>query len=97
MIKHIVFFRFPEMKTKDKFLEKFKNRIEKLKTTIHEIHHIEAGINFSERDTAYDIALVSDFRSHRDLDTYRNHPDHLELIDFLSQHERELAVVDYEY
>jgi hypothetical protein len=97
MIKHIVFFRFPELNDKSEFLTEFKIRIEDLSEKIPEIVHIEAGLNFSDRDTAFDIALVSEFKSHQDLDIYRTHPDHLKLIDFLNQHKRELAVVDYEY
>ncbi|MGC9341693.1 MAG: Dabb family protein [Bacteroidales bacterium] len=97
MIKHIVFFRFPGIEDESTFLPEFKERIEELRNKIPEIAHIEAGLNFSDRETAFDIALVSEFNSREDLDTYRTHPDHLKLIDFLNQHERELAVVDYEY
>lgn len=95
MIKHIVFFRFPGLEDKSEFLSELKKRIEDLGDKIPEIIHIEAGLNFSERETAFDIALVSEFKSHKDLDTYRTHPEHLKLIDFLNQHKRELAVVDY--
>jgi len=97
MVKHIVFFRFPGNKKKDIILKDFKRKIEDLKDKIPEIHHIEAGINFSDRETAYDIALISEFKTEKDLETYRTHPDHLALIDFLNQYERELAVVDYIY
>lgn len=97
MIKHIVFFRFPGLEEKEEFLHEFKNRIEDLEQKISEIQHIEAGLNFSDRETAYDIALVSEFKSREDLDVYRTHPDHLALIDFLNQYKREIAVVDYEY
>jgi len=97
MIKHIVFFRFPGNNDKENFLTEFKDKIEVLKNKIPEIYHIEAGINFSKRETAFDIALISEFRSTEDLERYRDHPDHLALIDFLNQHERELAVVDYEF
>ncbi|MFW5644847.1 MAG: Dabb family protein [Bacteroidota bacterium] len=97
MIKHIVFFRFPGLKEKKTFLNDFKKRIEELGQKIPQIEHIEAGINFSDRETAYDVALVSQFNSKDDLDIYRTHPDHLALIDYLNQHKREIAVVDYEY
>jgi hypothetical protein len=97
MIKHIVFFRFPELEEEDKFLREFKIRIEELGQKIPALQHIEAGLNFSDRDTAYDIALVSEFQSREDLDIYRTHPDHLALLDFLKPYKRELAVVDYEF
>ncbi len=97
MVKHIVFFRFPDNKDKENILKDFKKRIEDLQEKIPEIQHIEAGINFSDRETAFDIALVSEFENERDLEVYRIHPDHAALIDFLNQFERELAVVDYKY
>ncbi len=97
MIKHIVFFRFPGLEEKEAFLHELKSRIENLGQKIPEIQHIEAGLNFSDRETAYDIALVSEFKSREDLDIYRTHPDHLTLIDFLNQHKRDIAVVDYEF
>lgn len=97
MVKHIVFFRFPGIIEKTDILENFKKRIEDLKDKIPEIHHIEAGINFSDRETAFDIALISEFQSEQDLEVYRTHPDHGALIDFLNQFERELAVVDYQF
>jgi hypothetical protein len=97
MIKHIVFFRFPGLEEKEALLNEFKSRTEDLGQKIPEIQHIEAGINFSDRETAYDVALVSEFKSREDLDIYRTHPDHLALIDFLNQYKRDIAVVDYEF
>jgi len=97
MVKHIVFFKFPKLENREGFLKEFKEKIENLGKTIAEIHSIEAGINFSDRDSAYDVALVSDFKTEKDLETYRVHPDHVALVDFLNQQEREIAVVDYNY
>lgn len=96
MIKHIVFFRFPDLSDKSDFLNEFKDRIHDLKNKISEIENIEAGLNFSDREVAYDIALFSEFRTKEDLEAYKIHPDHQKLIDFLNQYKRELAVVDYE-
>ena len=96
MVKHIVFFRFLNFSGKEIFLEELSRRIQELKAKIKEIHYIEAGRNFSDREVAWDLALVSEFKTREDLETYKIHPDHMDLIAFLDGHEREVAVVDYE-
>jgi len=97
MIKHIVMFRIPEAENNREILLNCKNKIENLKATIKEIEHIESGVNFSNRDAAYDMALISDFKSKEDLDIYRAHPDHQEFLNFLKSFEYDVAVCDYEY
>ncbi|HYW96229.1 MAG TPA: Dabb family protein [Bacteroidales bacterium] len=97
MIKHIVLFRFKDKEGKEENVKKLKTMIDDLKHKIPFVAHIEGGINFSTRDAAYDVALVSDFRTHDDLEAYRVHPDHLKLIDFLKTTDYELVVTDYEY
>ncbi len=94
MIKHIVFFRIKSEK-KEEDLENLKHMIENLKNTIPGILSIEAGINISPRETAYDIALVSEFENETALKEYAAHPEHQKLIARLHELNRELAVVDY--
>jgi len=95
MIKHIVFFRI-KSEQKEKELENLKSMIEKLKDSIPSILKIEAGINISPRETAYDIALVSEFENAEGLKEYSVHPEHQKLIARLHELDREIAVVDYE-
>jgi len=100
MIKHIVFFRLKEQQDLDlkkQQLLKLKSFLESLKEKIGWIVHLEAGINFSTRDVAYDLALVSDFASETDLEKYIAHPEHQKLLEFLNGIKKEVAVVDYEY
>ena len=94
MIKHIVFFRIKSEK-KEEELKILKKMIEDLGDSIPSLIKIEAGINFSTRDTAYDLALVSEFHDREGLKAYQVHPEHLKLIDHLKKLDRELAVVDY--
>lgn len=97
MVKHIVFFKFGDFPDKRAFIDTLCKMINDLQNKIDEVHHIEAGLNFSKREVAWDIALVSDFRSEEDLEIYRVHPDHMALVEFLEGYEREVAVVDYTY
>lgn len=95
MIKHIVFFKINTQNKSGDLIE-LKKMIENLGSTIPSIVSIEAGINFSPRDTAYDIALFATFRNKKGLSDYQEHPEHLKLIQHLKQLNRELVVVDYE-
>ena len=94
MIKHIVFFKINAEK-KEKELSTLKEMIENLGDLIPSIIKIEAGLNFSPRENAYDIALVAEFKNKEGLEEYQIHPDHVKLIEHLKKLDREIAVVDY--
>jgi hypothetical protein len=97
MIKHIIMFRFHDSKWKEENLTKVAQLIKELGEKIPSIYHIEAGINNSLRDVAYDIVLVSDFKTKEDLDAYSIHNEHIELIEFLKSTSYDRALVDYTY
>ena len=92
-------FRFSDLEGKEEKLKALNTMMEDLKTKIPEVVHLEAGLNFSTRETAYDIVLISDFRSVEDLEIYRVHPEHAKLMEFIKADGAtyEVAVVDYEY
>ena len=95
MVKHIVFFQLPNASDAQK--EALKERIMSLKGKIDVLVHIEVGINFSPEERAFDLALVSDFKSKEDLHTYAIHPLHLEVVAFIKSLNAVSKVVDYEY
>ncbi|MFK5882572.1 MAG: Dabb family protein [Sulfurospirillum sp.] len=95
MVKHIVFLKFREDSNLNK--EQIKNTILSLKNDIEVIREIEAGINFSLEQRAYDIALSVAFNSKKDLNTYATHPIHLKLIEELKSDGVISKVVDYEF
>lgn len=96
MIKHIVFFKIREEVDKEKHLNDIKIRLEDLNDKIDVIHHLEAGINQSQSPNASNTALYSEFQSNEDLNKYRNHPDHREVVNYLKKIVTETRVVDYE-
>lgn len=100
MIKHIVFFRLKEQENKQiklNQLQELKNFLESLKNKIDWIVNLEVGINYSTRDVAFDLALISDFKNNEDLENYISHPEHQKLLDLLNDIKKEVAIVDYEY
>lgn len=66
MIRHIIMFKLKDLGTeniKNQKLKELKKMIDELGIKIPEIVSIEAGINFSTRDVAYDLVLNSVFKT----------------------------------
>lgn len=100
MIKHIIMFKlkdFGSESIKKQKLEELKKMIDELGNTIKEIVCIEAGINFSTRNVAYDLVLLSVFKTKEDLLLYSAHPEHQKLVEFLKDIKISSVVVDYSY
>jgi hypothetical protein len=98
MIRHIVLFKL--MKTGDNesfesIRRQVKERLESLPGKIEVIRSMEVGINVVHSDRAYDVALVSTFDSLDDLETYRVHPDHQEVVRFIGTVKDHTAAVDF--
>lgn len=99
MILHIVFFQFKdfaENAPKEVNIKKVNDLLASLPPKIKEIKRYEHGPNFSESPNAMDMCLVSGFDSVDDLNKYRFHPAHLEVLDFVKKVVTELRAVDFE-
>jgi len=79
VIHHIVLFRLKPGTTPDERLHMTAS-LEALKTRIPEVVRIHVGANLSPRGQAYDMMLVSCFRTRRDLETYLQHPAHQHVV-----------------
>lgn len=73
-----------------------KTRLEALKDKIEQIKYLEVGININKSEQAYDAVLYSEFSSVEDLKTYKNHPEHVKISEFVSKVREGRAVTDYE-
>ena len=99
MIKHIVMWRLKEFaddRGKEENAKKLQSHLESLKSKIKEIKHIEVGINITISDAASDVVLYSEFDSMDDLEAYQRHPEHMKIVDFVSEVRLERRVADYE-
>ncbi len=95
MVKHIVFFKLKENTPID--AETIKERLLTMKEHIEVLQNIEVGINFAQEERAYDIALLTDFNSEKDLNIYAKHPFHQNIITFMKEVAISSKVVDYKY
>ncbi len=95
MIKHIVAFKLKNTNKEDN-IQDLKSKLDRLPEVIPGVLTFETGKNISDRSSAYDLVLISEFGSQNDLDMYRNHPEHLKVLDIIQQVVDDTVVVDYE-
>lgn len=94
--KHMVMWRLAGDKTtKLERVRQIKTRLEALPARIPEIRHLEVGINQALGDAACDVALVVELDKAGDLETYRRHAAHQEVVAFIREVVSESYVVDY--
>ena len=95
MVKHIVFFKLPDNSEANK--QAVKDRIMSMQGKLDFVKHLEVGLNFSPEERAFDVALISEFETKEDLQTYATHPIHVEVVNFIKSLNAVSKVVDYEY
>ena len=98
MIRHIVMFRLRDTgdeRALEKIKQEVKSRLEALPAKIDVIRSMEVGINVVSSDRAFHVALVSTFDSLEDLETYRVHPDHQEVVKYIGGVREQSASVDF--
>lgn len=80
-VTHMVLFKLkPGVLKSD---ERYKNCLRQLKelpSKISEIQDWDSGENFSDRPVAYDVGLIAEFKSRKDLAKYLAHPDHVAAV-----------------
>src|SRR3974390_2409001 len=99
MIKHVVMWKlkdFAEGADAARNAKRIKIELEALKKTIPQIWHIEVGINIIKDPSAYHDVLNFVFKNENDLETYKKHPDHRAVANFVGKVIDNRVVVDYE-
>lgn len=99
MIRHVVMFKLKKSDNPaqdEKMKQEVKDKLESLPSKIGQIRSMEVGINVVSSERAFDLVLVSTFDSLEDLESYRVHPDHQEVVQFISGIKEQTAAVDFE-
>jgi hypothetical protein len=76
-------------------LETIKAALESLPDKISEIKSYEIGLNIAVSDVAYDIILISEFNTMKDLMLYKDHPEHIKVLEIIAESKDNSVVVDY--
>ncbi len=99
MIKHIVMWKLHETAegySRQENVSRMKKWLEELPQKIAEIQKLEVGINFNESEAAFDVVLYSEFESKESLETYQNHPAHIQFKNIIMHLRSDRVVADYE-
>jgi len=98
MVKHIVMWTIQDAqgRSKEENLKLLKSKLEALPAVIPQIEDYQVGINSMASDAAFDIVLISTFKTWEDLETYKNNPVHVEVADLIANIRDQRAVVDFE-
>ena len=94
MVVHIVLFEFKEEKKKE-HIKKAKEMLEALPEKVPTLKEIEVGINFSDKERAMDMSIITTFDNKVGLEVYATHPEHVKVVEYLKGVVSESRVVDY--
>jgi hypothetical protein len=100
MINHVVLFKLKKYSSeaqKQAALDTFKSKLLALKNSIPELKYIEVGLHHELETVTYDLCLITHFENLNDLETYRVHPEHQKVVEFVKEHAELRAVVDFEF
>lgn len=96
MLKHIVLLKLKSNYSKEQkeiAIKKIIEKLSELPTKIKEIRHYEVFKNIKEGGS--DLGLIGEFETQKDLEKYRKHPAHLEILDLIEKHKEEITFLDY--
>jgi hypothetical protein len=100
MINHVVLFKLKKYESeseKQNVIGSIEDALLGLLGKIDELKFIEVGVNYELASKSYDVCLVTHFETVEHLDSYRIHPEHLQVAELIGQHAVERAAVDFEF
>ncbi len=95
MVTHLVLFRL-KSDAPATAAQEMIDRLRSMAGKIPTLQAMEAGINGYASERSYDVALITRFASWEDLDAYRTHPVHRDVVSFITQYVEKSRVVDFE-
>lgn len=100
MLRHIVMFKLSESLTPEertKMLQTSADLTKNFKRDIPSLTDFQFVVNSAKApESNYDIALICDFDSIKDLDLYQEHPVHKEFGSFITKVRENRACIDFE-
>lgn len=96
MLKHIVLLKLKSNYSKEEkeiAIKKIIEKLSELPNKIKEIKHYEIFRNIKEGSS--DLGLIGQFETEKDLEKYRKHPAHIEILDLIEKHKEQITSIDY--
>lgn len=94
VVTHVVLFRLRDRSYES--MQKARDVLLSMEDKIPFLRSLEVGIDALRTERSYDLALIARFDSFEDLEKYRDHPDHLEVLRYIRSVAESSVVVDYE-
>lgn len=94
MITHIVLFKL-KVPTPEN-IKKGVDTLRSLDGKIDVLKSLEVGCDLVHNERSFDIALTAKFDSMEDLQTYREHPEHVKVAEYIKEASVRVVSVDYE-
>ena len=92
MLEHIVLLKVKDENASEQIISSLRE----LPSKISVIKDLSVGKNFSERSKGFNIGLRVMLESEEDLNTYRNHPDHVKVLEeIVKPNIEDVVAVDY--
>ena len=99
MIRHVVMWKFKEEaegKSKVENMQIVRDSLFALLPIIPEIKKMEIGADIGGTDMSYDMVLIMEFESMEALHTYKVHPEHQKISQYVKKVRTARATVDRE-
>ena len=77
-------------------VKKFLDGLMKLKDIIPQLVSVKTGVNINP-DNKFDAVLITEFRNMEDLETYKNHPEHIKVSNLCKSIRIERQAIDFEF
>lgn len=81
----------------DQNLKSLTDMLEALPPKIEVLQSLEVGLDVLGKERSMDLVLITEFKSLDDLGTYAGHPEHLKVIDWVTQNVSLVKAIDFEF
>lgn len=93
MVKHVVMYKLKEPTEANK--QALKDKFLSMRGKIDVLKDIQSGVDEIRSDRSFDVVLICEFDTMSDLETYRVHPVHLPVMEYVKSVVEKSHSVDY--
>lgn len=96
-LRHVVMLKMdaPSLQERVERADRLAAALEALPPHIEQIQSLSVGVNSVDRPGNWDVVLTVDVANEAALDAYRNHPEHVKVMQLISISVAERCAVDF--